>query len=386
MKRHRLQHQLQPGDADAFASVLRDASRAGQTVRFVGGGTKMQWGAFNADADADAVLLPTLGLDEIVEHNEGDLTAVVDAGVSLASLEETVGEAGQMLALDPPRGDDEAATIGGIIATADSGPLRHRYGSVRDLVLGMTVVLSDGSVSKSGGKVIKNVAGYDIAKLFAGAYGSLGAILAVAVRLHPQPPAIATAVGRTGDPGELAAAASHLSHARLELQSLDVRWEDGHGAVLARFGGTTASDQAGEVADLLVGRGLQSEVEEDDEGLWSAQREAQRSADGIVARVSGVQEQTAALLKFAQANDARVVTRAALGLSWITVAAPDHIAALRATLAPSPCAVLDAPPALRHDLDAWGPRDPGSAALMERVRERFDPTRTCAPGILNGAR
>ena len=108
-----------------------------------------------------------------------------------------------MLAIDPPLGNPgQAATVGGVIATADSGPLRHRYGAPRDLVLGMTVALSDGTIARSGSKVIKNVAGYDLAKLFTGSFGTLGIILSVSVRLHPLPLATATALGASSDPAD----------------------------------------------------------------------------------------------------------------------------------------------------------------------------------------
>ncbi len=374
---------MTPDSAADAAAALKDASRSGASVRLSGGRTKWSWGAAVGEPDVE---ISTTGLDSIVEHNEGDLTAIVDAGVKLAALAERTGTADQMFALDPPLGADAGATIGGAVATADSGPLRHRYGSVRDLVVGMTVALSDGTVSKSGGKVIKNVAGYDLAKLFTGAYGTLGAILQVAVRLHPLAPETATAVGRGDEPHALAAAAADLSHAQLELQSLDVRWEGGHGTVLARSGGATAADPSAEVAALLAERGLEAAVIEDDAGLWDAQRAAQRSDAATVVRVSGLQDQTATLLGFAERHDARVVTRAALGLSWITLDAPELVGELRAELAPSPCVVLDAPSHARADIDPWGPLEPGSTALMERVRERFDPTRTCAPGILAGSR
>ena len=126
-------------------------------------------------------------LDRIVEHNASDLTAVVQAGVPLAAARSAFSEAGQMLAIDPAL--DQAATVGGIMATNDSGPLRHRYGSMRDLVVGTTVALSDGTVSRSGGKVIKNVAGYDLGKLFCGSRGRLGVVARIALRLHPLPAA-----------------------------------------------------------------------------------------------------------------------------------------------------------------------------------------------------
>jgi glycolate oxidase FAD binding subunit len=364
--------------AEALAAELREATEKGAAVRFRGAGTKFHWGAAAGD---DATVLSTAGLDRIVEHNEGDLTAVVDAGVRMADLQATFASAGQMLALDPP-GED--ATIGGVVATADSGPLRHRYGSVRDLVVGMTVALSDGTVARSGGKVIKNVAGYDLAKLFAGAYGTLGAILQVAVRLHPLPPRTATAVGVSEDPAALAAAAADLTHAQLELQSLDVVWEGGRGAVMARLGGATAADPAEEVAARLARRDLDARVEEVDQPLWDHSRSTQRSREGIVVRVSGVQDQTQTVLELARDLDARVANRAAFGLSWITVRGGEQVDALRAALSPSPCVVLDAPADQRESLDVWGPQDAGAVALMRRVRERFDPAGACAPGVLAG--
>ena len=138
-----------------------------------------------------------------------------------------------MLALDPP---DDGATIGGIVARGDSGPLRGRYGGPRDLVVGMRVALSDGTLAKSGGKVIKNVAGYDLAKLFAGSFGTLGAIVEVSVRLHPLAPATATAWSAARDPASWRARRRAGARAA-RAPRLDVRWSGGRGAVLARFGG-----------------------------------------------------------------------------------------------------------------------------------------------------
>ena len=220
-----------PASADELAAEL---GAADGSVRVIGAATKLRW----APSAQPALELSTTGLDRILEHNAGDLTAVLEAGVPLARAQERFREAGQMLALDPP--DAGGATIGGIVATNDSGPLRARYGGARDLVVGMRVALADGTVAKSGGKVIKNVAGYDLAKLFTGSYGTLGAILEVSVRLHPLPPATATAVGHTRSAQLLAAGAAALSHARLEQMGLDARWGAGAGMVMARFGGVAA--------------------------------------------------------------------------------------------------------------------------------------------------
>jgi glycolate oxidase FAD binding subunit len=376
-----------PKTAEETAKLLRTCAADAIAVRIEGAGTK-PWGHPGADC---GVRLCTGSLDAIVEHNAGDLTAVLQPGVTLRELEETLASTGQMLALDAPLGAGDAATVGGAIAAADSGPLRHRYGAPRDLVLGVTAALSDGTLAHAGGKVIKNVAGYDLAKLFCGSFGTLGAIVEVAVRLHPRPPAQVTATGTTDDPVELAAAASLLAHRKLELQSLDVRWEDGRGTVLARFGGVAATEQAAGAQRLLAEAGLQAAVEEDDEALWAAQRAGQRSADGgAIVRVSGRPTQLAETCVAAQVADATLVGRAALGISWLALppAVPGElvqsIARVRKVLAPSPCVVLDAPAHVRTHLDPWDHPEDAALVLMRRVKQRFDPTATCNPAIFVG--
>jgi glycolate dehydrogenase FAD-binding subunit len=329
------------------------------TVRVHGAGTKRAWTRGEPDLE-----LSTEGLDGIVEHNVGDLTAVLEAGVPLARAQQTFAEEGQMLALDPP---DHGATIGGVVAANDSGPLRTRYGGARDLVVGMRVALADGTVAKSGGKVIKNVAGYDLAKLFVGSFGALGAILEVSVRLHPLPPATATAVRRASDPDELGRAALALSHSRMEQMGLDVRWADGAGAVLARFGGATAAAQA-EAATRVVG---DAEVVEDDDALWEAQRDAQRSRDGLVVKVSALQTDLPELIRLARDHDATLAGRAGLGLHWVRLDEGDHLALVEALRRRWTATVLDRPPGLEVDRD--GPAAPGARMLAERVKERFDP-------------
>jgi glycolate oxidase FAD binding subunit len=203
-----------PGSAEELAAELAAAGEAGLRARVRGAGTKLRW----ASEEPVGVELSTAGLDRVIEHNAGDLTAVLEAGVPLARAQELFRSEGQMLALDPP--DAGGATVGGIVAANDSGPLRARYGGARDLVVGMRVALADGTVAKSGGKVIKNVAGYDLAKLFTGSFGTLGAILEVSVRLHPIPPVTATAVGHTHSPHLLAGGAAALTHSRLEQLDL----------------------------------------------------------------------------------------------------------------------------------------------------------------------
>jgi len=339
--------------ASEIAAALRDAQGG---VRIRGAGTR-PWGR-PVEAGAE---ISTAGLDRIVEHNVGDLTAVVQAGVTLARLREALAEHGQMLAVDAPGG----GTIGGLVATADSGPLRHRYHAVRDLVLGVEVALADGTVARAGSKVIKNVAGYDLAKLFTGSYGTLGVITEVSLRLHPAARATATAVGRFDDARTLARAAAELAARPVEADALDVFWESGRGELLARFAGGTAAERARDA-------GL-DEVATDDDALWERQRAAQRSAEGVVVRVST----TVSGLADALAAAPRAVGRAALGLLWVTVPDADGVLALRERLAPAPCVVLDGLP---EGVDPWGELRPAELALMRSVKARFDPLGTCNPG------
>ena len=194
--------------------MLRAAAEHDLTVVPRGSGSKLGWGAPPRRCD---LVVDTLRLDQVLEHAAGDLVARVQAGVSLHRLGEVLGGAGQELALDPAPGlgaparaaldgavpggaavdgpDDGAhpagGTVGGTLATAAAGPRRLRYGTPRDLVIGVTVVRADGTVAHSGGKVVKNVAGYDLGKLFTGSFGTLGLIVEAAFRLHPRPAATA---------------------------------------------------------------------------------------------------------------------------------------------------------------------------------------------------
>ena len=363
--------------SETLVEELRHAGTDGASVRFHGGGTKLGWAANREPADVE---LSTAGLDKIVEHNAGDLTAVLEAGVPLERAQATFAEAGQMLSIDPP---DDGATIGGIMASGDTGPLRSRYGGVRDLVVGVRVALSDGTVAKSGGKVIKNVAGYDLAKLFTGAFGTLGAILEVSVRLHPLPPATTTAAAGTEDPALLSRAAMAISHSPLEYMGLDVRWGGGDGAVLARFGGETATDQARAATYLFEQQGVEAELVEDDDTVWSVQRAGQRSKEWAVARVSAVQTDLPALCAAVDGLGARLVGRAGLGLSWVLLEGRDAAGAdeaVKELRRDFNVSVLDAPAGMTAP--HWGTIEPGVRDLMARVRRHFDPAGVCNPGAL----
>ena len=170
---------MRPTSVEEAAAFLTEASAAGRRVRI------------GSDLETD-------GLARVLEHEAGDLTCTVEAGIRLSALQEALRTAGQRLSLDPP-GDP---SIGACLAGRLSGPLSHRFGTPRDLVLGVTLVLGDGTIASSGGKVVKNVAGYDLGKLLCGSRGTLGVVCRASLRLHPLPDASATLVAPLSGDGE----------------------------------------------------------------------------------------------------------------------------------------------------------------------------------------
>ena len=207
-------------------------------------------------------------LDRVLEHEAGDLTCTVEAGIRLSALQEALAAAGQRLSLDPP-GDP---TVGACLAQRLSGPLSHRFGTPRDLVLGVTLVLGDGTVASSGGKVVKNVAGYDLGKLVCGSEGRLALIARVALRLHPLPAARATMVVETSTPADVVRA---LRRSPLQPSALDVLHP---GRVVVLFEGSTAAVASQvETARALVGG------TEMDGSVWEEARARQAEALGRLA-------------------------------------------------------------------------------------------------------
>ena len=213
-----------------------------QAVEVLTGG-----GRISIDRPGGDVVLATRRLGRVLEHEPGDLTAIVEAGIRLSTLQAALVPHGQMLALDPP-GDP---TIGACLAGDLSGPRRHRYGAMRDLVIGVTVVLADGTIASSGGKVVKNVAGYDLAKLFSGSRGRLGLIARVALRLHTRPAAEATVMAETDDAralwGELRRSQLTPSAVDLVEGRMALLFEGGEAAVEAQVAAAPGTRAGGEV-------------------------------------------------------------------------------------------------------------------------------------------
>jgi glycolate oxidase FAD binding subunit len=226
--------------------------------------------------------LTTDGLDRILEHEAGDLTCAVEAGVRLSVLRAALAPHRQRLSLDPP-GDP---TVGACLAANLSGPLRHRFGAPRDLVLGVTLVLADGTVASAGGKVVKNVAGYDLGKLVCGSHGTLALIARVSLRLHPTPAAARTLVVDTDDSAGVVAA---IVRSFLQPSALDVL-QPGRVAVLFEGGAASVASQLDTARSLVGGR-------EDDGGVWDEARSRQGAARGRLRFDPGRLEETLAALE-----------------------------------------------------------------------------------------
>jgi len=428
-----------PADVAEAAAVMKAAAAEGLTVVPRGAGTRLAWGS---PPDRCDLVIDTGGLNQVLEHAAGDLVVRVQAGVGLDQLAAVLAAAGQRLALDPPppahlpvpldsgtgNGDGgtgagnghEAGTVGGVLATGVAGPLRLRYGTPRDLAIGITVVRADGTVASSGGKVVKNVAGYDLGKLFAGSYGTLGLIVQAAFRLHPLPGATAFVTLDAADAAAAhaaveAAASSPLAPAAAEIDR-PARQAPVRVGILLEGDPDGVAERAARMAGLL-GAGAAS-VSPEPPAWWG--RGAAAAADGTVIRIGFWAEALAGVLGALDATasaaglDPLVGGSAAAGVIHVAVggdAPADTVAqfvrGLRAALggpasaaSPAPAAaaelagaggpapswasavVLHAPAQVRAAVDLWGPVP--ALGLMRAVKDQFDPGHRMAPGRFAG--
>jgi glycolate oxidase FAD binding subunit len=383
-----------PCDEQQLAQVLKAANDAGLAVIPRGGGTKLAWG--NTPKRAD-IILSTAKLNAVVEHAHSDLTVTVEAGCTLQHLAETLAKQNQRLALDglwPDR-----ATVGGILSTNDSGALRLRFGSLRDLVIGVTLALPDGTLAKSGGKVVKNVAGYDLPKLVTGALGTLGVLTQATFRLHPMPNKSRTisCLARDSKDAErmvLAIQDSKLAHSALQIRfvdsiqpQLDVLFE-------ATDAGCAA--QAEQLKSLLT----HAEFIEPGSAVWNARQELYSAAianpeNSLIAKVSvlpaklsSIYENLAALVDVGNSRAHFSAVFYATGLGTIYLAGLSQILrhplkVLRGVAEKRSGSLVIAHRPDELQLDPWG--NAGDALpLMRAVKKQFDPKATLNPGRFVG--
>ncbi len=403
---------VEPASEQEIAAVLARCSEHGLAVAPRGGGTKLGWG--NPPRALD-IVLSLERLDNLVEHAHGDMTATIQAGMRFADVQTALAQNGQMLALDVEH--PEHATIGGIVATNDSGALRVRYGGVRDQIIGITVVRSDGVVAHGGGRVVKNVAGYDLPKLYTGSLGSLGIITQATFRLYPLPAetrSLTVDVGSASAGGQLML---DMLSSTLMPTGLTLRRDvDGTVSVTAQFSGILESveSQLETAQSMVSARGLPLPLGEG----WGEGRTTSFAAGGgpspqpsprgsgssgmpslpgLVLKVSVLPTEIAATIdravEIGTANswitDAVIHAHGLGRVAWITHGQDDlltdAIELFRESLAPreGTAVVIDAPLAVKRQVDVWGPVA-DTLPVMRRVKEELDPRGTLNPGRLIG--
>jgi len=387
------QDRISPATAEEVAAALKSANEAGQAVAAVGGGTQLDLGMPPRRLDQ---IIETTSLDRVVEYEPADLTITVEAGMRFANLQKRLGEEGQFLALDPPVAD--GATIGGVIATNVSGPLRFAYGTARDLVIGTRVANPDGTLTRAGGRVVKNVAGYDLNKLYVGSLGTLSIIVELSFKLAPIPPAAESVVGQFADIDAARRVSNAVVHSPLSPLAIELL---GPGAAEAaglpranllvfRLGGYPQAVER-QVRDLSALIGQHGGQRVDAPTTWddlTGMRVAARQRDVVLkaaAPISASATLIDTLSKRLEGLAPLVWSHAGSGVAYAACnsPAPELLSGLRreiAALGANASLVIErCPTALKQAIDVWG--DPGaSVALMRAIKAKLDPKNTLNPG------
>jgi glycolate oxidase FAD binding subunit len=382
-----------PGSTAETGELLRAAASHGLTVVPRGRGTKMSWGRPPEQAD---VIVDLSRMSAVLDHAAGDLIVETQAGTLLSDVQRTAGSAGQRLALDELV---PGSSIGGMLATNSSGPGRVGVGTARDLLIGVTVVRADGVVAKAGGRVVKNVAGYDLGKLVIGSFGTLAVITEAVFRLHPVPPAQRFVTVPFSTAEDAARLVQSVVHAQVVPSAVEVEWRaDGAGTVGVLLGGTAAGVEARTASTLqLFGAG--AEAAEEPPAGWGGLPWQDGSTGArpvglkLTCALSGLAPVMDAAQRAAADSGVPLTLRGSGGAGVLYGALPadapvdavaDVVARTRAvcTAHGGALVVLEAPAAVQAAVDTWGPVP--AIDLMRRVKEQFDPERRLAPGRFVG--
>ncbi len=376
------------------ASRIAESERTGEAIAFIGGGTDLEIGA---PPDRLDVVVRTGKLDRIIEHAPSDQIIAVEAGVTLARLQEVVGAHGQRLALDPPHSD--RATIGGIVAANAFGPLRTRYGSVRDLIIGISIIRADGVIAHGGGKVVKNVAGFDLPKLMVGSLGTLGMIATATFRLHPLPEVSETLLIGNRSAAAVRSLIAEMKQAQLEVAALAAIAVGSGFDVAVRFEGFRAGvvAQRDRWSQQVRTRGTCDVLNASDaQRLWLS-HDAIRAAGPLRLKIAALPSAIEMLsdkvlppLLGAMTNGG-FVWYPMPGIGFVTGTPADDqrmAAAIRSARelllkARGSLTIEAAPLALRKLVDMWN-EPGGSFSLMQSMKLKFDPGRRLAPGRFVG--
>jgi glycolate oxidase FAD binding subunit len=387
-----------PNTQEELAAVIAWARNNRWGVLPAGSGSKLDWGGLvkldpaNPPGAGRIAAASTARLNRLVEHAVGDLTVTAEAGMKFADLQLLLAAAGQFLPIDPAY--PQQATLGGIVATADAGSLRHRYRGVRDLLLGMTFVRSDGKIAVAGGRVVKNVAGYDLMKLFTGAYGTLGVISQVTFRVYPLPESSGTVV-LTGEVNALSQTAQILLSSALTPSAIDLLSPQlvaklglGKGTgLIVRFQSIAPSVKQQSARLLEVGEklGLQgtSCCENDDRQLWQRLPETMWDSgtkSAIICKIGIRPSEAVTAINELPVQDALIHAGSGLGVLRFETATADTLLQVRRGCEAYGgfLTVLAAPADIKQQLDVWGYN--GSAIdLMRRIKQQFDPENLLSP-------
>jgi glycolate oxidase FAD binding subunit len=379
-----------PIDVAALAELVTIANQSKSPLIVAGNSSKLDWGGVVRGARS---IVSTQKLDRLIAHAVGDLTITVEAGMKFAKLQEILATAGQFLPLDPAY--PNISTIGGIIATADTGSLRQRYGGVRDLLLGISLIRADGKIAKAGGRVVKNVAGYDMMKLFTGSYGTLGILTEVTLRVYPLPANSGTVI-LTGAVDGLRNAAKILLASTLTPIVVDVLSTafsqqleiSNTPSLVVKFATIPASITQQSEHLLAIGKGLGLKG-----GIWQGTQEQQLWSgiqtgiwgDAPIGCKLGVRSTAAVdtieLLDRSTANTAKGVIHLSSGIGAFALSDSSHIKPLRnhCEAAGGFLSVLQAPVDLKDKIDVWGYRG-NAVPLMREIKQQFDPAGILNPG------
>jgi glycolate oxidase FAD binding subunit len=375
----------EPADAKDLAATLRAASRDTQITVLRGGGTKLGWGRTPSSVD---LLVSTSKLNTLLVHRHGDLTVTAHAGVTLSQLNRELARHGQWLPVDSAF---DSATVGGIVATNDSGPMRHRHGTPRDLLIGVTLALTDGRLVKAGGTVVKNVAGYDLGKLVSGSFGTLGAIVDATFKLLPMPQASATLDAAYDDGDVLARDVMQVSTSQLEPMAFDVMLDGGEYRLRLLFASSPAAVNAQiESAQRLLSKPSSILTDERELEVWNAQVRSPWSGTGAVIRLGWLPAKFAEITMLMTevqtiAGPVVLAGRVGIGAGLLRVDADVRsqvavVERLRSSVWVGNVSVLRADVELKKHVDVWGPQ-PSSFDAARALKEMFDPA-----GILNAGR
>jgi glycolate oxidase FAD binding subunit len=386
---------FEPESIEEAVEVMRETGRDGKNLAVVGGGTDLELGTPPSRLD---VVVRTGRLARVIEHAPSDQIVIAQAGMTLSALQQTLAPHGQQLALDPPL--PERATVGGVIAANAFGPRRARYGSVRDLIIGISLVRADGTLARGGGKVVKNVAGFDLPKLLVGSLGTLGMIVSATFRLHPLPEDTATLIVPERDAKGVRALVGKIREAQLEPTSVvAVSWGSSRFDVGVRFEGFGAGvrEQRDRMVALLAPDGACQVLDEVASAAFWDRHDSLRTAGIFRAKLTALPNAIEEIAEdvlpplLSVLGNPGFVWYATLGLGFICGApgSPESVASAvgrtRRLLAKGDgtLTVTAAPASIRERVDVWG-SPPSALSLMKSVKARLDPDHRLNPGRFVG--